>query len=264
MFVCLLAVLGCPHLFPSFSLLLPATHLHSHMLFGFLKKLVVLDLSTCCQLTWTTDCRFRDSVFLSFCFLSLVLPLRPLISTNAVASFHPSLPPYVLCARQPVRVCYCSSSSSPSWLRLALWCQQHRAVSGWGGLKLLCCFTGCHQPLLAVPTLSPTSYGGTMTLPRYSPVLLHCSYLLKHVNHQNNIRCRFLWPSKLASSSGLQSWVTHYLSQYRAQTLRWIDELKDVSDTTGCRLPILTRQPTAEPINGKTGIFYFWRRRATV
>ncbi len=102
----------------------------------------------------------------------LLILLHPLISTNAVASFHPYFPPslcvYVLCARQPVRVCYCSSSSSPSWLRLVLWCQQPRAVLAWEGLKLPCFSTGCHQPPLSLPTLCPNSPGGTMTLPRYS------------------------------------------------------------------------------------------------
>lgn len=127
----------------------------------------------------------HPSFFLSFLFiLPLFILLHPLISTNAVASFHPYFPSslsltppslspsvFVLCALQPVKVCYCSSSSSPSWLRLVLWCQQPRAVPGWEGLKLPCCSTGCRQPPLSLPTLSPNSPGGTMTLPRYGTLL---------------------------------------------------------------------------------------------
>ncbi len=59
------------------------------------------------------------------CFFSLLL------SSFALSlSLSLSLCVYALCARQPVRVFYCSSSSSPSWLRLVLWCQQPRAVLG--------------------------------------------------------------------------------------------------------------------------------------
>lgn len=67
-------------------------------------------------------CSSYPAFFLSFFLFipPLLIFQRPLISTNAVASCHPNFPPYVLCARQPVRVCYCSSSSSPSWLRLVL------------------------------------------------------------------------------------------------------------------------------------------------
>lgn len=79
------------------------------------------------------------------------------------------LPLFTLrCARQPVRVFYCSSSFSPSSRRPAPWCRQRRAVLAYEDPKLPCCSTRSRQPPSSLPTPSPNSPGGTLTSPRYN------------------------------------------------------------------------------------------------
>lgn len=78
------------------------------------------------------------------------------------------LPSHVLCAWQPARACYCDSFSSPSWLRLAPWCQQPRVGLVLGVLKQLFCSTRCHQPLLSPRAPFPQSPRGVLISPGYS------------------------------------------------------------------------------------------------
>lgn len=132
----------------------------STLVLFFLNDFIVVDSSMgCAQCTssaWLTVYMFESSLSfilplpILFFFLPLVkstwsyfFPLSflfilfspycppPTFSTNTVAHSTLLVLPlcmYVLGAWQPVKVCCCSSSSSPSWLRLVLWCQQPRAA----------------------------------------------------------------------------------------------------------------------------------------
>lgn len=129
----------------------------THMLFGVVNKLiVVVDHSTLCYCLNDLHCAWLyfsslSSLLLWCLFLSCWHPPHCCLLCLSIFSSHhssfpntPLFPPmlsllftltfllplplslsvslsfHVLCSSQPVRVFYCSTSSSPSWLRLAL------------------------------------------------------------------------------------------------------------------------------------------------